>query len=376
MKTNPYHFLIFFSLLLFSACSKKSDDASPASLNAELTSSNRSWRISAATISPKYVDLDGNEIDNYFADFMGDCEKDNYVIFTSDGKIGEFEADNVCSGVLPYTEGTFTLTNGDKTINVVKSDSTYAFTVVSYTKSELKVSVKVMMEDENEEMKEYTITYTYSAITTPTSSSPILITGGASDITQTSFKVSADIKAQGKSAITARGIVWNTSSSPTIALSTKTNDGSGTGAFTGSITGLVSNRTYYVRSYATNSEGTVYGNQLKVKTAGPPLTALGLQLVDKTWKLTDYIENGTSQLNPMDCINDDSHRFSSNYTYVTTDLGIKCQGSTGTETGNWSMDGTNFTWDGEEFKNLTITATTMTYENKAIITGKFIYTKQ
>jgi hypothetical protein len=39
-----------------------------------------------------------------------------------------------------------------------------------------------------------------------------------------------------------------------------------TGAFTSSITGLSSGTTYYVRAYATNSAGTVYGNQVSFTT--------------------------------------------------------------------------------------------------------------
>ena len=58
-------------------------------------------------------------------------------------------------------------------------------------------------------------------------------------------------------AVTARGLVWSTSQYPTL------NDnhldlGVGNGSFTGSMTGLSINTTYYVRSYATNSQGTAY----------------------------------------------------------------------------------------------------------------------
>jgi uncharacterized protein (TIGR02145 family) len=66
--------------------------------------------------------------------------------------------------------------------------------------------------------------------------------------------------------ITARGVIWSTSQNPTIALTTKTTDGTGTGSFTSSITGLSPGTVYYVRAYATNSAGTAYGNQQTLTT--------------------------------------------------------------------------------------------------------------
>jgi hypothetical protein len=39
-----------------------------------------------------------------------------------------------------------------------------------------------------------------------------------------------------------------------------TSDGTGTGSFVSSITGLEPGTSYYVRAYATNSVGTAYGN--------------------------------------------------------------------------------------------------------------------
>ncbi len=68
-------------------------------------------------------------------------------------------------------------------------------------------------------------------------------------------------------AITAKGVVWGTSSNPTIALSTKTNDGTGTSDFVSNITGLSPNTTYYYRAYATNSNGiTSYGTSSSFTT--------------------------------------------------------------------------------------------------------------
>lgn len=66
--------------------------------------------------------------------------------------------------------------------------------------------------------------------------------------------------------ITAKGIVWDTLSTPTISLSTKTNEGTTNGLFTSNISGLKSNTTYYVRAYVANGSGTTYGNEISFTT--------------------------------------------------------------------------------------------------------------
>jgi len=65
-----------------------------------------------------------------------------------------------------------------------------------------------------------------------------------------------------------RGVCWSTSPNPTVSNSIITN-GSGGGSFTISITGLKPNTTYYVRAYATNGDGTSYGNALSFTTTPP-----------------------------------------------------------------------------------------------------------
>jgi hypothetical protein len=75
--------------------------------------------------------------------------------------------------------------------------------------------------------------------------------------------------------ITARGVVWDKSANPTIALSTKTSDGSGLGTFTSNISGLSSNTLYHVRAYATNDAGTAYGSDVSFTTADKPTVITG-----------------------------------------------------------------------------------------------------
>jgi uncharacterized protein (TIGR02145 family) len=89
----------------------------------------------------------------------------------------------------------------------------------------------------------------------------------ANSITTNSALSGGIISSDGGASVSARGVVWGTSSAPTIALTTKTTDGTGTGTFTSSITGLTSGITYYVRAYATNSVGTKYGSEITLNTA-------------------------------------------------------------------------------------------------------------
>ena len=93
-----------------------------------------------------------------------------------------------------------------------------------------------------------------------------LTTAAVTSIATTTATCGGIVSGNGGFAVTAYGVCWSTSPAPTVALSTKTNDGSGTSTFVSSITGLVSGTTYYLRAYATNSTGTSYGNQISFTT--------------------------------------------------------------------------------------------------------------
>jgi hypothetical protein len=70
------------------------------------------------------------------------------------------------------------------------------------------------------------------------------------------------ISDDGGATITSRGLCWSTSPNPTLEDSF-TEDGSRTGSFTSTMTGLSLATTYYVRSYAINAVGTYYGNEVQ-----------------------------------------------------------------------------------------------------------------
>lgn len=98
-----------------------------------------------------------------------------------------------------------------------------------------------------------------------------ITTSTVSSITQTTASSGGSVSNDGGATITAKGVCWsNTTSTPTIYNSI-TNNGAGTGTFSSSLTGLTSNTTYYVRTYATNSVGTAYGSVTSFTTAAPTL---------------------------------------------------------------------------------------------------------
>jgi uncharacterized protein (TIGR02145 family) len=84
-----------------------------------------------------------------------------------------------------------------------------------------------------------------------------------------------NITSDGGSSVTVKGVVWSSSNSPNVSLSTKTTDGTGTGTFTSTISGLTANTRYYVRAYATNASGTSYGSVLTFITTAVPNTVPG-----------------------------------------------------------------------------------------------------
>jgi len=100
---------------------------------------------------------------------------------------------------------------------------------------------------------------------TPVNNIPVLTTDALSNITQTTATCGGNITSDGSATVTARGVCWSSNQSPTIADS-KTTDGTGTGIFTSNISGLSANTTYYVRAYATNSNGTGYGSSVSFTT--------------------------------------------------------------------------------------------------------------
>jgi hypothetical protein len=104
------------------------------------------------------------------------------------------------------------------------------------------------------------IQYGDVVITTPT-----VTTTSISGIDSTVANGGGNVTATGGATVTARGICWSTSIFPTTSDS-HTSNGTGMGVFTSTLSGLSADTFYYVRAYATNSEGTSYGENVTFTT--------------------------------------------------------------------------------------------------------------
>jgi uncharacterized protein (TIGR02145 family) len=100
---------------------------------------------------------------------------------------------------------------------------------------------------------------------------PKVTTADVSTITFTSAQCGGIVTSEGGASVTARGVCWSTNQTPSVS-DNKTTDSTGTGNFTSNITGLIPNSTYFIRAYATNSEGTGYGSIKSFTTVATTMT--------------------------------------------------------------------------------------------------------
>ncbi len=94
---------------------------------------------------------------------------------------------------------------------------------------------------------------------------PSVSTVDITSITENSAICNGLVIDEGASAVIERGVCWAETSEPTTN-DFKTTNGSGSGHFSVSLNGLIEGHHYYVRTYATNSNGTAYGNQVDFYT--------------------------------------------------------------------------------------------------------------
>ncbi|HQO09667.1 MAG TPA: FG-GAP-like repeat-containing protein [Clostridiales bacterium] len=115
---------------------------------------------------------------------------------------------------------------------------------------------------------------------------PIVTTDSLTNITPVSAIGGGNVSSDGGSNVTARGVCWNTTGNPTTA-NFKTEDGTGTGEFASTLTGLTAGTTYYVKAYSVNAIGTSYGEQISFTTQNY-FTDIGASLINVSNSHADW----------------------------------------------------------------------------------------
>lgn len=129
----------------------------------------------------------------------------------------------------------------------------------------------------------YGSVFTFTTMTALTA--PVLSTTAISTILAVTANSGGNVTDWGGAAVTNRGICWSTHTSPTIADATTTS-GIGIGSYACSLFSLLPSTTYYVRSFATNSTDTGYGNEVSFTTQAIAPDVVKLVSIDGTGDYT------------------------------------------------------------------------------------------
>lgn len=108
--------------------------------------------------------------------------------------------------------------------------------------------------------------------TTDQQDKPTVETVAASNITMTSASVECNVTNDGGSFVTERGICYSRFENPSLSDSVRY-AGTGIGRYTCEMTNLTNATTYYIRAFATNSEGTSFGDVITIRTIEHPSLA-------------------------------------------------------------------------------------------------------
>lgn len=121
-------------------------------------------------------------------------------------------------------------------------------------------------------------------------STPVVVTGQASDVTDDSATASITITSDGGSAVTVCGIVWDEESNPTEDLPTKVTFDGTEKTYTCQLKDLNASTTYYYRAYAINEVGIAYGEEYSFTTG--VATTMSVEVNDITIEMV-LVEGGT-----------------------------------------------------------------------------------
>ena len=161
---------------------------------------------------------------------------------------------------------------------------------------------------------------------------PTLTTIDISNITSNSASSGGNILNDGGSPISKSGVCYSTSQNPTIA-DNATKDGGSIGSYTSNLTKLIANTTYYLRSYATNSNGTAYGDKVQFTTNAATFTGQTIMVDGGTFQMGSPDKIGSSDEHPQHTVTLNSFNMSkyeiTNQQYIEfmNSIGAKSNGS-------------------------------------------------
>lgn len=206
----------------------------------------------------------------------GICETTKLI-----GRVIEESTQNPVAGVkVSVTNGSRTytscITEGDGNfelqVNFDKIDKDYYLLMDGGTAAKTK---KNELHGMGMEVYDYTNVFLYNAQETDgLSVSSLEITS----ITASSAVCKAEIIAGTDVHVTKRGICWSSSNENPTTSNHAMDNGSGAGYYTGEISGLAENTTYYIRAYAQTTDTIAYSNPKSFKTYALPSVTTNLVL--------------------------------------------------------------------------------------------------
>jgi len=120
---------------------------------------------------------------------------------------------------------------------------------------------------------------------------PTVVTSAASVITDTTMTLNGTIVSYGTSSVTTRGFIYTTDPTFVSGVATTSETGTfGVGDYSLNISSLTVFTTYYIRAFATNPAGTIYGETVEAYTTYPPAA--------QVWNADDWVLYDTITINP------------------------------------------------------------------------------
>jgi hypothetical protein len=193
------------------------------------------------------------------------------LTLTTSDFIGTISTIKVSTSGASSVNGTLTVSVNGTTYSPASVDLTSSNTEYTFTGTESGPILLTWNQTSSKALylKTLQVTYTIGNV------APTLSTQAPASITTTTATGNGNITSTGGVDPTTRGFCWDlsTNADPDINDNKVDETGTfGTGAFTGSISGLTSGTEYKIRAFATNTEGTSYGDVVTFTTLSPKPT--------------------------------------------------------------------------------------------------------